>query len=74
MSFATNHYVTDMQLVFVCNYLDHVCNNKFGIVYFFSHMVVRVTYVQLNVYNMDMCHKNNGLNLYIFKLLYLGYV
>jgi len=23
--------------------------------------------VQLNVYNMDMCHKNNGLNLYILK-------
>jgi hypothetical protein len=27
----------------------------------------------LNVYNMDTCHKNNGLNLYIFKLLYLIY-
>jgi hypothetical protein len=25
--------------------------------------------MQLNVYNMDMCHKNNGLNLYILKLL-----
>jgi len=31
-------------------------------------------YVQLNVYNMDTCHKNNGLNLYIFKLLYLIYL
>jgi hypothetical protein len=30
--------------------------------------------VQLNVYNMDMCHKNNGLNLYMLKLLYLIYV
>jgi hypothetical protein len=37
-------------------------------------MVVCVTHMQLNVYNMDMCHKNNGLNLYIFKLLYLIYV
>jgi len=24
--------------------------------------------VQLNVYSMDMCHKNDGLNLYILKL------
>jgi hypothetical protein len=30
--FATNHYVIDMQLVVVCNYLGHVCNYKFGIV------------------------------------------
>jgi hypothetical protein len=32
LSFATNHYVTDMQLIVVCNYLGHVCNYKFGIV------------------------------------------
>jgi hypothetical protein len=32
-------------------------------------MVVCATNVQLNVYNMDTCHKNDGLNLYIFKLL-----
>ncbi len=32
------------------------------------------TNVQLNVYNMDMCHKNNGLNLYIYKLIYLIYL
>jgi hypothetical protein len=32
LSFATNHYVTGMQLVVVCNYLGHVCNYKFGIV------------------------------------------
>jgi len=25
------------------------------------------TNMQLNVYNMDTCYKNNGLNLYIFK-------
>ncbi len=25
------------------------------------------TNMQLNVYNMDTCHKNNGLNLYIPK-------
>jgi hypothetical protein len=31
-SFATSHYATSMQLVVVCNYLDHVCNYKFGIV------------------------------------------
>jgi hypothetical protein len=30
--------------------------------------------MQLNVYNMDMCHKNNGLNLYILKLVYLIYL
>jgi hypothetical protein len=30
--FATSHYATGMQLVVVCNYLDHVCNYKFGIV------------------------------------------
>ncbi len=30
--------------------------------------------VQLNVYNMDMCHKNDDLNLYILKLLYLIYL
>jgi hypothetical protein len=32
------------------------------------------TNMQLNVYNMDMCHKNNDLNLYILKLLYLIYL
>jgi hypothetical protein len=34
---------------------------------------VCATNVQLNVYNMDMCHKNDDLNLYIFKLLYVIY-
>ncbi len=37
-------------------------------------MVVCATNVQLNVYNMDTCHKNDDLNLYIFKLLYLIYI
>jgi len=32
LSFATSHYATDMQLVVVCKYLDHVCNYKFDIV------------------------------------------
>ncbi len=32
------------------------------------------TNMQLNVYNMDTCHKNNGLNLYKLKLLYLIYL
>ncbi len=32
------------------------------------------TNVQLNVYNMDMCHKNDRLNLYILELLYLIYL
>jgi len=36
-------------------------------------MVMWATNVQLNVYNMDMCYKNN-LNLYIFKLIYLIYL
>jgi hypothetical protein len=30
--------------------------------------------MQLNVYNMDMRHKNNALNLYVFKLIYLIYL
>ncbi len=30
--------------------------------------------IQLNVYDMDMCHKKNGLNLYILKLPYLIYL
>ncbi len=30
--------------------------------------------MQLNVYNIGMCHKNNGLNLYILKLLYVIYL
>jgi hypothetical protein len=37
-------------------------------------MVVCAINVQLNVYNMDTCHKNDGLNLYILKLLYLRYL
>jgi hypothetical protein len=74
MSFATNHYAIGMQLVVICNYLGHVCNYKFGIVYFFSHTVMCAINMQLNVYNMDTCHKNNGLNLYILKLLYLIYL
>jgi hypothetical protein len=37
-------------------------------------MVVCATNVQLNVYNMDTCHKNDGLNLCILKLLYLIYL
>ncbi len=32
------------------------------------------TNMQRNVYNMNTCHKNNGLNLYILKLLYSIYV
>jgi hypothetical protein len=32
LSFATNHYATSMPLVVICNYLNHVCNYKFGIV------------------------------------------
>jgi hypothetical protein len=62
-----------MQPVVVCNYLGHVCNYKFGIVYFLGHTIGCATNMQLNVYNMDTCHKNNGLNLYIikYKLIYL---
>ncbi len=32
------------------------------------------TDMQLNVYNINTCHKNDGLNLYILKLLYLIYL
>jgi hypothetical protein len=35
---------------------------------------VCATNVQLNVDNMDTCHKNDGLNVYILKLLYLIYL
>jgi hypothetical protein len=71
---ATSHYATNMQLVVVCNYLGHVCNYKFGIVQFMGHMDVWAINMQLNVYNMNTCHKNNDLNLYILILLYLIYV
>jgi hypothetical protein len=74
LSFATSHYATGMQLIVICNYLGHICNYKFGIVSILGHTVVCATNMQLNVYNMDMCHTNNGLNLYIFKLLYLIYL
>jgi hypothetical protein len=37
-------------------------------------MVVCATNVQLNVYNMETCHKNDDQNLYILKLLYLIYL
>jgi hypothetical protein len=60
-----------MQLVVVWNYLGHVCNYKFSIVKFLGHTILCAINMQLNVYNMDMCYKNNGLNLYILKLLYL---
>ncbi len=39
-----------------------------------GHTVVCATNMQLNMYNMDTSHKNNGLNLYILKLLYLIYL
>jgi hypothetical protein len=37
-------------------------------------MVLCATNVQLNVYSMDTCQKNDGLNLYILKLLYIIYL
>jgi hypothetical protein len=39
-----------------------------------GHTVVCTTKMELNVYNMDTRHKNNGQNLYILKLLYLIFV
>jgi hypothetical protein len=36
-------------------------------------MVVCATNM-LHVYNVDMCHKNNAINLNILKLLYLIYL
>jgi hypothetical protein len=68
LSLATSHYAIGMQLVVVCNYLGHVYNYKFGIVQFLGHTVVCATNMQLNMYNMDTCHKNNGLNLYILNI------
>ncbi len=32
------------------------------------------TNMQLNMYNMDTCYKNNDLNLYIFNIVYLIYL
>jgi hypothetical protein len=40
MSFATNQYAIGMQLIVVYNFLDHVCNYKFGILLFLGHMLV----------------------------------
>jgi hypothetical protein len=60
--FKTNHYAIGMQLVIICKYLDHVCSYKFEIVWFLGHTIMCATNVQLNVYNMDTHHKNNGLN------------
>jgi hypothetical protein len=40
----------------LCNWLSFV-----------NILVMFATNMQLNVYNVDTCHKNNGLNLYIFK-------
>jgi len=37
-------------------------------------MVVCATNVQLSVYNMEVCYKNNGLNKYIIKFIYLIYL
>jgi len=37
-------------------------------------MVVCAITTHLNVYNMDTCHKNNGIDLYIFELLHLIYI
>jgi hypothetical protein len=44
------------------------------VLYNFWVTIVCATNVELNVYNMDICHKNNGLNLNIFKLIYLIYL
>jgi hypothetical protein len=71
--FVTSHYATSMQLVDY-NYHGHVCNYKFCIGQFLGHMVMCEIKVQLNVYNMHTCHKNNGLNIYVFKTIYLIYL
>lgn len=34
ISFATNHYVTTMQLNVLCNYMDHASKYKIGIIFF----------------------------------------
>jgi hypothetical protein len=56
-----------MQLT--CNWLLFATINL--VLYNFS--TIRLC-VQLNVYNMDTCHKNDGLNLYRLELLYLIYL
>jgi hypothetical protein len=50
-----------MELAIVYNYIDHVWNCKFGTLQFLGHTIVCATNMQLNVNNMNMCHKNNGL-------------
>jgi hypothetical protein len=52
-----------------CNWLSFATINL--VVYNFS--IIRLC-VQLNVYNMNTCHKNDGINLYILRLLYLIYL
>jgi hypothetical protein len=68
MLFATSHYAIrcHLQLMFTTTNL---------VLYNFWAIQLCVWFnMQLNVYNMDMCHKNNGLNYYIFKLVYLIYL
>jgi hypothetical protein len=43
-----------MQLVVICNY-------KIDVVYYMGYIVMCATNIQLLMYKMDTCHKENGL-------------
>lgn len=49
-----------VQLV-VCDQIGYACKYKIDITYFLGHIVACATNMQLMIYKMDMCHKNNNL-------------
>jgi len=51
-----------MQLIAINNYIGRASSYKIGTVKFVGHMIVCANKIQLNVYKMNTCHKNNGLN------------
>jgi hypothetical protein len=62
-----------MQLA--CNWLSFVIISvMFATINLVLYKFSTIQLCATNVYNMDTCHKNDGLNLYIFKLLYLIYI
>jgi hypothetical protein len=61
LSFTTSHYAIGMQLVVIYNYWSCLQLQIWYCIIFGPYGCV-CNNVQLNVYNMDMYHKNNGLN------------
>jgi len=44
-----------------CNYIGHAFNYKIYIIYYMGYMVYCATNMQLILYKMNTCHKENGL-------------